>query len=307
MRAAFFLLLALPLVMGARILSVDHDDTDDDDDRRDHVRLLDSDTGTATPFALLSDADRRILDLYHDTDHDQTIILDRTAITTLDKDGFILSKVMQPYDATVVALGYNRNTTQLFGIVEGIKNDITLAMIDRNDGTLTHLASANATGSVKTAYYAWSKGHFCVIVAPPAGPAAAAAAAAAADTMLFFDTTTLDGWWQSDVQPGFDIRAVAINFVTENVYVLAAVNGSMWFAISHMSGQLQTALTALPDGATITHGNAAVVDNAANVAYCAVDVAGKPTLLVFDLAQNGTMVAHDLAHESSALSLTIAQ
>ena len=255
------------------------------------------------PFALLSDADHRILDLYHDTDHDQTVILDRTAITTLDKAGSVVSKVMQPSaGGTVVALGYNRNTTQLFGIVEGIKNDITLAMIDRNDGTISHLASANATGSVKTAYYAWSKGHFCVIVAPPAGPAAAAA-----ETMLFFDTTTLDGWWQSDVQPGFDIRAVAINFVTENVYVLAAVNGSMWFAISHMSGQLQTALTALPDGASVTHGNAAVVDNAANVAYCAVDVAGKPTLLVFDLAQNGTMVAHDLAHESSALSLTIAQ
>ena len=43
MRAAF-LLLALPLVMGVKILSIDHDDID----RRDHVRLLDSDTGTAT-------------------------------------------------------------------------------------------------------------------------------------------------------------------------------------------------------------------------------------------------------------------
>ena len=291
----------LGVLGGADIISVDSSPSSG----MESIRTIDSDTGKGTHVTSVSGTSEPIA-VFFDADHKQSILLTRGAITTVDTTGAIVSTVNQPADGAVVSIGYNRNTTELFGIKVSA-GAVSLVIIDRSytNATVTEVAQTNATGRVKAAYYAWTHGHYCVVVE--------SGDASDTDTMLFIDTKAKAVVDQHRVQPGLDIHSFAINYATRNVYALTGVNGTLWLAIVHMSGQLQQLLAKLPVGAfgpaeqigTAT----SVVDNSASMLYSAVvDVLdGNAKLLVFDLAQNGTMVSRTLDQPSAGIPLVAAQ
>jgi hypothetical protein len=125
--------------------------------------------------------------------------------------------------------------------------------------------------------------------------------------MLFIDTKAHEVHDQHPVQNGLDIRVLAINYATHNVYAMAAVNGSMWLTVVHMSGQLQQKIAPISGDIGAVSPGQAVVDNAANVFYAAVSLSGSPTLFAFNLGENASSYNKKLAHQSSAIALVIAQ
>jgi hypothetical protein len=268
----------------------------DQGDNGDNLRTIDSATGTEKLVKSLPGA-AHPLAVFYDADNTETILATTDDISTVDSSGSVVSSVKQQ-DGLVVSIGYNRNTSSLFGIRE-LDGAISLVGIDRKASTIKTLVTANATGSVKAAYYAWKKNHYCVVVESRNRDEP--------DTMVFLDSKALAVHGENPVQKGLDIRALAINFELRNVNTIANVNGSMWLTITHMSGQLQQALVRLPDGVEVHHHSAAVVDNAANMFYGALSLHGKPKLFAFDLNQNGTMVSQDLAHDAASIALAYAQ
>jgi hypothetical protein len=127
------------------------------------------------------------------------------------------------------------------------------------------------SGTVTAAYYAPSRGHYCVVVKKKG--------TSSQYVMGFFDTNDPKSSWEVDVQPDYHIQTLAINYLTENIYTIA-INGTaphlltldIQLDILHMSGKVQSNVAVFPQ-ATATrpkHFAASVIDNAANVMYVAM-------------------------------------
>jgi hypothetical protein len=242
-------------------------------------------------------------------------MVDGDSITTVDRTGRVLSSVKQDKAAgPVISLGYNSNTTQLFGIRQQQSSaNVSLVSIDRTGLTIEELLTLDVRGDVLAAYYAPPKGHYCVVVRPADG---------SADQIVFIDTATFSIHKQGDVQSGLSVTALAINYVTRNVYAVvddASFGTALSLVVLHMNGTLQETVAKLPVGVRATP--LGLVDNAANVFFAVLHspknvfdpVPGRPpwapVLGAFDLGagRNGSLTTAPLAYEPGALTLLAAQ
>jgi hypothetical protein len=258
------------------------------------------------------------LGLAYDAGSGQALLVTDDAILTVDAaSGIPISTFPQEELSPIVSIGVHPNETNpgapstIFGIqASGVAQPtLSLVEVDREAQVTKTLLVLNVSGFVRAAYYAWRMSHYCVIVAHASG-----------DVMVFLDTQARAVHSMNPVQQGIQIRALAINYATHNVYALVSDRTSsdkaFSLAIVHMNGMLQQKLMTMDQRpfVHVPYNAPAVVDNAANLMHVAVlrgtsapshDL--EPLLATFDLNQNGTLTTVPLHHGTGALALRSAQ